>query len=942
MFNQNYNAVYFIDVYSSLLEENKQIFKELLNEAVNNCSSINLKNFFSSIKIENNELKIDNFDGSLYSIFINNLKSIHKAFSTDSDLHKYSVKVMNANQNVVQLYNSRLPFLYLLNFINKYADKSKVNDFIKKADIIKEISDKLLNINLTKINNNINNNNINSNNKKNNIKEAYVSKKIDDDIMSAIEKKINNEDTLFYNIYIDETGNLSKKDEKIFAVGGYYIKNIMLDSWFNKCYLKLKDLEEHYFTEDNKYFYDKEKNELERKIYHRNLIDKNLRKEITNDAFNFLKDNDVKFICIYEEKPSKVEFTGKYYVDLLSNLIVKTLNQIIIENNKNIDLSKHKILLTVKIAARTYSDKYDTITYKHKDIMNFLDRIKNKRNIDIVSEFKRLKNQYTDKYRYTEKIHIEPYIKEGIEELAIKYGISSSNIDYEILDLTQADKEADLVFADYFCNLFYHHDEDDSDDKIIYNSFKDMIYKEIEYSSFNDDIDYYFIKRDYYSILDKYIFYKKVVSYYDVGSYKKDHAKVYIDKILNFSKNYSPEKRGRYIIAGLKYLLEKIEYESNSIKNYNEILFMYDSLIEFIKEVNLYDNIDYNKKIKNTLIFMINTEKLAVFNHSENHIKAYEIVKENASYIEDANSIYGFRDRVILFYMLRYVSLWHLYDFEDSISVFDDIQILEAENSELYKTELGKLYGILGQSYIYYYYITNNEENLKSAEKSLLKSIEYLSYDSNEVIREYGYLQNLYIIWEKEDSFYLALNKYLDCIIKENSGKDIFDKIAIYLNMNDKSKNYEFFIIRLLKYCNAFKSEKSDKLSQILIANESNIVYEVIRSEEIADFMKEYNLLYYRVKNIDKGYLKKCFDFIDKKHTDGNEGYFDYLRRLSIYMIEILMDNDSHIDDSLKIMKYLCEASDNYKKVFIDFIDNFNSYTDKKEWALKIRNKLYM
>ncbi|PTY39576.1 hypothetical protein [Brachyspira hampsonii] len=300
---------------------------------------------------------------------------------------------------------------------------------------------------------------------------------------------------------------------------------------------------------------------------------------------------------------------------------------------------------------------------------------------------------------------------------------------------------------------------------------------------------------------------------------------------------------------------------------------------------------------------MINTEKLAVFNHSENHIKAYEIVKENAYYIKDANSIYGFRDRVILFDMLRYVSLWHLYDFEDSINVFDDIQILEAENSELFKTELGKLYGILGQSYTYYYYITNNEENLKSAEKSLLKSIEYLSYDPNDVVREYSYLQNLYIIWKKEDNFFEVLNSYLDIKIKGNSDKDVFDKIVINLNSNNKDKDYEFFLIRLLKYCNAFESEKSDKLSQILIANESNIVYEVIRSEEIADFMKEYNLLYYRVKNIDKGYLKKCFDFIDKKHADGNEGYFDYLRKLSIYMIEILMDNDSHIDDSLNIMK---------------------------------------
>lgn len=476
------------------------------------------------------------------------------------------------------------------------------------------------------------------------------------------------------------------------------------------------------------------------------------------------------------------------------------------------------------------------------------------------------------------------------------------------------------------------------DDKKLYNRFKDMIYKEIEYSSFNDDIDFYFIKRDYYSIFDKYIFYKKAASYYDVDSYKKEHAKVYVDKILNFSKNDSCRKKGRYIIAGLKSILEKIEYESNSIKNYNEILFVYDSLIEFIKEIQLYDNIDYNEKIKKALIFMINTEKLAVFNHSENHICAYKIVKENENYIDDISSIYEFRDRVILFDMLKYVSLWHVYDFNSSINVLTNIEMLESENANLFRTELCKLYGILGQSYTYNYYITNDEENLKLAEKALFKSIEYLSYDNNEIIREYSYLMNLYIIWKKEDHFFEILNKYLDLLLKEKTDKDIFDKVIANLNSSNKDKNYDFFVIRLLKYCNTFNTEKSNELSKILIKNESGMLYKTDKLEdETVDILKEYNLLYYRNKNLDKEYLKKCFKFLNNK-----EGYFDNLRKLSIYMIEILMNNNGNIDNSVKIMKYLSEESEYYKKVFIDFIDNFNFYTDKKEWALKIRNKLYM
>lgn len=74
MFNQNDNAVYFTDVYKLLSKTNKKLFNDLFNEAKNNCKNQVLKIFFDSIKIENNELKIDNFNKELYDIFINNLK----------------------------------------------------------------------------------------------------------------------------------------------------------------------------------------------------------------------------------------------------------------------------------------------------------------------------------------------------------------------------------------------------------------------------------------------------------------------------------------------------------------------------------------------------------------------------------------------------------------------------------------------------------------------------------------------------------------------------------------------------------------------------------------------------------------------------------------------------------------------------------------------------
>lgn len=71
MLNQNRNAVYFLDIYASFSDDNKKIFNELFKEAINNCSKKNIRNFFSSINIENNDLKINNFDKSLGAVLDN-------------------------------------------------------------------------------------------------------------------------------------------------------------------------------------------------------------------------------------------------------------------------------------------------------------------------------------------------------------------------------------------------------------------------------------------------------------------------------------------------------------------------------------------------------------------------------------------------------------------------------------------------------------------------------------------------------------------------------------------------------------------------------------------------------------------------------------------------------------------------------------------------------
>ena len=67
------------------------------------------------------------------------------------------------------------------------------------------------------------------------------------------------------------------------------------------------------------------------------------------------------------------------------------------------------------------------------------------------------------------------------------------------------------------------------------------------------------------------------------------------------------------------------------------------------------------------------------------------------------------------------------------------------------------------------------------------------------------------------------------------------------------------------------------------------------------------------------------------------------MRKLSLYIIEILMDNDYNFNEYLKIIEYLSTISEHYKQAFSSTLDESKiNNLNKKEWALKVRNKLYM
>ncbi|WP_028329888.1 hypothetical protein [Brachyspira alvinipulli] len=380
--------------------------------------------------------------------------------------------------------------------------------------------------------------------------------------------------------------------------------------------------------------------------------------------------------------------------------------------------------------------------------------------------------------------------------------------------------------------------------------------------------------------------------------------------------------------------MENIEYESNSLYNYDDIIESYDILISLAKKNILTDDISLNKAI----VFAINTEKLAVFNHSDDDKNAYEVLVDNKNYRDYALNSSEFKDRVILFDTISYIVYWYKYNAQDSIKALNET----LDDNNIKSEDRAKLYGTLGQSYNISYYVTNDTNDLEKAKDFYFKSIEYFENNNYQIIREYSYLQNLAISAKNEEEFLEYTQKYLDLILEddENIG-ELGDKINIYLSQyNKKDKGCKFFVIRLLRYCNTFKiSQKSKEIAALLISNEKNFIKYNLSSMEDVDIQKEYTLLLYKYNNkeVNTKYFERCYGFMI-----GKKGTFNEMRMLSLYIIEILMDNESNIDKALDIIEKLSDTSDGYKNTFNELLLSKDSINDKKEWASKVRDKLYM
>lgn len=692
-----------------------------------------------------------------------------------------------------------------------------------------------------------------------------------------------------YNLYVDESATIKNKDanykvDNFFIVGGYLVKSIEPLKWNEKLKDKLNELIKDYNIPNNE--------NGENLIYHRTELkrfDSELSKNITNVLFDYIYKDNAKFVYMYDNNTDNIYSTKYYYINFIALLVVKTLIKIIEENKY---LGNNKIILNV-----IYASRLDVTKDKNKDI---------KKNI--------------------EKGEINDGIMENIEKLKIKYGLLNNNIEIN-LSCKIAKHTPELVVADYFCNWLYGYYKNGKKNMTIP---KENILLEIPYSTFDNDIEIYLDKKDYYYIINKYIFYKKISK---SKLKNKEYANFYIEKIENYIKNDKHSKRNRYLIIALKSLLENIEYESNSLHSYNNIIDTYNILIEFFRQF-------IEKDLLNAIIFTINTEKLSVYNHTEDYNNALKVIEENNNFINYIVENSYFKDRLILFGNLSSVFHWHKYNPLKSIELIkENLSIFKSKYSSDFKEEIAKLYGTLGQAYIINYYITNNEEELIEAENCFNESINILlSISSKEVLREYNYLMLLYTIKNNEDKFIEYLSKYLN-LFYNNRSIGTIDLVDLYIkNEKERDKSYKYFIIRLLKYCNSFNTNNSKKISDIVISNQNNFILN--KREEIVediDIKKEYSLLCYK-NSIVKNYINDCHKFMENQ-----TGYFNDMRRLSLYIIEILMDNDSNFNEAIRIIEYLSSVSEGYQQTFSSLLEESkNNNLNKKDWALKVRNKLYM
>ena len=619
-------------------------------------------------------------------------------------------------------------------------------------------------------------------------------------------------------------------------------------------------------------------------LYHRTKLKSenyDVCSDVTTELFNQVIDPHIKFISIKGDPENRIYSEEYLYIQMMATLVTDTLYKV-------------------------YSDLF----------------VKEK--IDVVLCFATRRDMQTESNIIEEKY--EQIIIEAIKNLSLRYAIPQDHLSIKFQE-KNATRYTPLVLADYFCNIAYEKN------KAIYQDLENSnrIYMSSHYGIDLSRIEFATKKKDFFTLLSLYTYFKRIEK-----SSKKDTSKPLelLKDVLTIK-----DKDERYLVTGLKSLLETIEYESNTLRNYSEIIKTYQSLIELIKLIKL-------PTLENEVLFMLNTELLAVANHSGYTAISEQCINTNNALLPKVYSNLHFLDYIWVFFNISSVYLQNTYDSKEMIKTLNNAvtkhkTFIEWKNmfaSDLDKNspelvdsaELGRFYGTLGQAYMLEFMITEDQQDYQQAEAHLNQAMDILKNDIRDIQRECNYLMHLYRIAKNEDKFLETLATYAQTISVNNT--TIEDQIKTILDNNDL-----FSFLELLIYGNRFDTPKAKMIRDILKSYGKNIPTYFHNLSII--LKREWALLLYKTNSGSSNGAKK-FSSLYSWLKQQQSPLFK-LSTISLKLVEFIITGKPSILEIKEMLKGICDEHTTFKNIFDPLLKEDPKEKDQISWAYKVLDKIY-
>lgn len=718
-------------------------------------------------------------------------------------------------------------------------------------------------------------------------------------------------------LYIDESGDFGHNDKnkkQCSLIAGYYIsgENISHNEWANSLKHILEDLTKNYGE-----------------INHRNKLNKDKKDEISINLIKSFKKNanntTLKFFSITNDKPEGLDIYYDYF-NMMADLIGSMLSKLL-KNNYNLDVVNDIEFIFASRKDIQRSDSFDDLKTKLKE------KIKsNDDNIDLCFD-----EMFDTLVRINESSY-KQVIENEIAKLLLALGIPKEKLNIDI-KVYSATIDYALLLADYTSNIIFniHNHNVEEETKNKYSELLNLESKELHLKFGHKSSHLDNLNRNYSAMLDSYLDYKK---WQTMKNEKNSHNDIIeeLEKNLQIRKNSNDE---RYFTTAFIALLGKIEYQSNKWRNYNLIDNMYKILSELIIKLAITNKSPYN--------FAINTEKIAVANHSGKFDLIGTMISDNENMVGSVLNNSLFYSYLWIFYNVSAVYYNDLYDSEKAVEItkiaidkytkYGDIMelvatdIVKTNSYKHNKNELAKFYGTLGQSYSLDYLLYNKNEAFDEAKKCFDKAIELFENNIGSIDRQYNYLLKLAMLNNNVNDYF----KYW--ADKENLGTITIENCeALVLQVLSKN-NYDKHAL-LCGVLRFYENDISKKIIEILCKKKDKLIaFDKPRSYIEKLILRDWAyLLYIRNKN-----NKDVMPCLEKINISDKDNISIGMQMLEVSVNLVKLEIDSKKETFKKIQESLIkvvEKNDKLKNVYVEFLKKYDE-VDTKEWIKKLKLKLY-